>query len=157
MILALDTATVTGWASVSADGLTWHGRADFSQHRGNFGPLLSAFELWLSDHITATRPGFIFLEEPFFRGKGTRTTFALAGIVHLIAARRELPCLEVNNATLKKFAREHGGTAEKGVSKAEVLSAVAAWGFHPEDDNAADAIVLARWAWGNRRHLEDAA
>jgi Holliday junction resolvasome RuvABC endonuclease subunit len=156
MILALDTATVTGWALVSTTGATRHGRADFSAHRGNLGALLSAFDMWLSDHITTTRPRFVFLEEPFFRGKGTRTTFALAGLVHLIAHRRELPCLELHNATIKKYARDHGGAATDG-GKSATLSACAAWGFHPADDNAADAIVLARWAWDNREHLREAA
>lgn len=145
MILALDLATRTGWAMVSVSGATRHGVRDFSAHAGRNPALYGAFDWWLSDMVTDFRPALIVYESPIFRGKATRLTFGLAAITELIAGRREANVAEVNLATIKKFA-----TGQGNCGKDAMVAAVKSWGFAPQDDNAADAIALARYVWERR-------
>jgi Holliday junction resolvasome RuvABC endonuclease subunit len=143
-VLAFDAATLTGWAWVLPSGSTRHGVIDLGNFRGRRAALFDAFEGRVADLVTECTPSLIVYESPFFRGNGTRITFGLAAVIELVAARRELPINEVRPTEIKKHI-----TGKGNADKAAVMKAVRERGFRPTDDNAADAIALAHFAWTN--------
>jgi Holliday junction resolvasome RuvABC endonuclease subunit len=89
-----------------------------------------------------SRPDWVFIEAPFVRGPVTRLTFGLAGVIEAAAARAGVPFSEAPPATVKKHI-----TGSGKADKAAMMTAIRAMGFSPEDDNAADAIGVAHYAW----------
>ena len=147
-ILAIDPATLTGWA-VSYPSSTLSGVADFGAHRGNRPMIFEAFDLWLADMVTEHEPEMLVFETPIHRGSGSRTGFGLAAIIELIAARRGLFVAEVNLVTIKRH-----GTGNARAEKAAMVSAARARGWAPATDDEADALWLLDYA---QVHLREAA
>lgn len=157
-VLALDLATVTGWAVGDADHppaptpLEKSGGADTpayvsGSHRvappnTGIGQFLSRFDLWLSDNITVHNPSLVVFEAPIiFAGKTSvdtaRKLMCLAGHVELVCYRREVRCLEGHIGQVKKHATGNG-MADKSA-----MTAAAVRRFGPvADDNEADALWL---------------
>lgn len=157
-VLALDLATVTGFAVGDADyppaptPLEKAGGASSpaylsGSHRiappnTGIGQFLHRFDLWLSDQITVHAPSLVVFEAPILRDGHTaidtaRKLMCLAGHVELVCYRREVRCLEAHLQTIKKHATGNGRAGKEEVTAAAVRR------FGPvADDNEADALWL---------------
>ena len=132
--LALDIATITGWAC--SDGTS--GTLDLSSYKMDFGELAATYEGWLVQMFDEHEVGRLVIERPFYRGAGDRVYF-LNGMAFLTQAiawrhkieRREVTASQVRKALLGK------GRATKG----EVMRWARQQGFEVADDNEADAIA----------------
>lgn len=67
----------------------------------------------------------------------------LGGIIRLLIWERGIPYVNIAPTALKKFATGNGGKGEKGLVMVEVFKR---YGISVEDNNQADAIVLAHMA-----------
>lgn len=171
-LLALDLATVVGFAVApppyvpaptpieAAAGTPmpkrWSGSKSFRHHRGEIGPLASAFEIWLDELIVAHKPELIVFEAPFvgaIRNANTaRMLFGMCTITEMVAFRRGIRCLECNNSTVKKHA-----TGTGHAKKHQMVKAARERGWEPTDDNEADALWLVDYACALRGQKEQAA
>lgn len=134
MILALDIATQTGWATSAGK----HGTLDLSEYADDYGHMFHAFEGWLSDMVMDLAPDILAIERPFTRAGGSELLLqGLNAHAHKVGylwgcQRRETP-----PTTIKKFA-----TGSGRATKADMIEAVTRWGFDPATDHEADAIAL---------------
>jgi Holliday junction resolvasome RuvABC endonuclease subunit len=149
MILALDCGTHTGWCLLKHGRVVESGVQDFSKTRGESnGAMFLRFRKWLE--IMAAYRGasqvvtLLVYEQVHHRG-GAATEIAcnLIGRVQEIAAEHNIPYASCHTGTLKKFATGSGAASkEKMVELAAVILR-----RPPIDDNEADAVHLACWAF----------
>ncbi len=143
--LALDLGTHTGWALRDRDSSITSGTENFTPHRFEGGGMrYLRFKRWL-DEIKAAAGGLdtVFVEE-VRRHAGVDAAHAYGGfLAHLTALceHHQIPYQGVPVGTIKKHATGRGNA-----SKQEMVSAMLALGFHPADDNEADALALLHWA-----------
>ena len=95
-------------------------------------------------HKPKARFGLIAYEQPHYRGGyATELLVGLTGIVQELSHVWTIPCTAVHTGTLKKFAAG-SGTADK----ARMIEAAGKiLGRAPIDDNEADAVMLAAYAF----------
>jgi hypothetical protein len=152
-ILCLDLGTKTGWALLD-DGTTFSGTMSFKPGRFEGGGMrYLRFRQWLGELLASTAIGrasktgpaidAIYFEEVRAHA-GTDAAHTYGGFL----------------ATLGAFCEQHGiayqgvpvGTIKRHITgrgnadKAAVIAAVRARGFHPKDDNEADALAILLWA-----------
>lgn len=143
-VLALDLATVTGWAA----GDTASRPACGSVRLVGGAPVDRWLALWdwLDAAITIHDPREIVFEAPLVRSdNAARTLIGLSVVVELVARERSVRCTESNIAHTRKQIIGRG-TFPKGEAKGAVVAWAKAEGFDPPDDNAADALVLWHYA-----------
>lgn len=142
-ILALDTATKTGWAVVEDGRLIESGVQDFSKRRGESnGMMFLNFRRWLMRYPYPV--DLIIYEQAHHRGgAATEIGVNLTGRVQEVAAEGGVEYTTVHTGTLKKWACGHGN-ADKG---AMMDRAGTYLGRKPIDDNEADAVLMAMYAW----------
>jgi hypothetical protein len=153
MILALDCATKTGWCLLKDGKVLESGVQDFSKTRGESnGMLFLKFRKWLREMIApnpligVTVIDLIVYESAHHRG-GAATEIAcnLTGRVQETCADMGIEYVACHTGTLKKFATGNGAASkEKMIELAAVILR-----RPPIDDNEADAVHLACWAWHN--------
>lgn len=144
-LYALDLGTRTGWACALPGAEPVHGHIRLPADRGD-GAFFSAFRRFLLDHITVHAPRLIVYEAPLITASATSmaTVFRLFGLAaHTVemAHIREVRCEPANNATVKKFVTDNGRA-----KKPEVMDAIRARGWSPDDENEADALAVLLWA-----------
>jgi Holliday junction resolvasome RuvABC endonuclease subunit len=154
MILGLDCATKTGWAITRNGGtILESGVMDFSKRRGESnGAMFLRFRKWLSD-LFETQKGFpegaitfVAYEQAHHRGgAATEIGVNLTGRVQEQCADLGLEYVAIHTATLKKWATG-SGKADKTQMMARATTFL---GRPPEDDNEADAVLIAMWAHEN--------
>ena len=152
-MLCLDLGTKTGWALLD-DGTTFSGTTSFKPGRFEGGGMrYLRFRQWLGELLASTAIGrasktgpaidAIYFEEVRAHA-GTDAAHTYGGFL----------------ATLGAFCEQHGiayqgvpvGTIKRHITgrgnadKAAVIAAVRARGFHPKDDNEADALAILLWA-----------
>ena len=146
-ILALDQATVTGWAVVDDNGVVvdsgvWK-LADVKRTGESRGMRYIRFRAKICHAIRSFSPTLICHEQTLLRG-GAATEIAngLKALILEAAAEFRVDVSCVHTAELKKFATGNG-RAEKQemVNAANLLS-----GRPVIDDNEADAILIGLWA-----------
>lgn len=153
-ILALDLATVTGWAvgvasaapsptalEAAAGTVTpvTSGFISFREHSGEPGYLYRALEDWLHAMIDGHSPDIVVFEAPLARNAHTaRLLFGMAAIAEMVAAQRGIECAEVHVSAIKKHATGHGMADKK-----MMIAAALQRGWKPREDNEADAL----WLW----------
>lgn len=143
-ILALDTATKTGWAIWDGDRILESGVQDFTKRRGESnGLMFLRFRKWLYSLCETVMPDLIAYEQAHHRGgAATEIGVNLTGRVQEIAAAMGVETVPVATGTLKKFATGRGNA-----EKTEMIEAAFTFlGRDPLDDNEADAVHLARFA-----------
>lgn len=145
MILALDLSTRTGWAlgtSPRPKYGVWHLGTG-----GNHGRYFSALAAMLESFFAVTRPSLVVFEAPLppAAPKMIRSTVAtarvligLAAVTEMICVEQGVPCEEAECRTAR--ARVIGRQPRRG--KDGVMDWARSAGYHPQDDNAADALVL---------------
>ncbi|MFH1157621.1 MAG: hypothetical protein V1721_01860 [Pseudomonadota bacterium] len=144
-ILALDLGSQLGWAVRLHSGPMTSGSVSFKPGRfEGAGMGFLRFRHWL-DEINTTAGGLeaLYFEEVRAHA-GTLAAQVYGGFLgHLTAwcEANSVPYLGVPVATIKKFA-----TGKGNADKQAVIAAIKSKGFHPQDDNEADALALLLWA-----------
>jgi hypothetical protein len=149
VILALDLGQRTGWAVRNRDGAIASGVQEFRPSRFEGGGMIwLRFRAWLQEiDETAGKVGVVVFEE-VRRHAGTAASHAYGGyLAHLTAwaEANRIPYQGVPVSTIKRHIAGKGNA-----DKAAVIAAVQALGFHPIDDNEADALALLLWALEHR-------
>jgi hypothetical protein len=144
-ILALDLATVTGWALRSADGFINSGTVSFRPSRYDGGGIrYLRFRAWLDSMAQdAAGIGVIHYEEVRSH-VGTDAAHVFGGLLATLTTwceQNSIPYQGVPVGTIKRFIAGKGN-----VDKQAVIAAVRERGFSPSDDNEADAIAILLWA-----------
>ena len=143
-ILALDLGSQLGWAVRLHGGPITSGSISFKPGRfEGAGMGFLRFQGWL-DEIVKTTGGLsaVYFEEVRAHA-GTIAAQVYGGFTgHLTAwcEANAVPYLGVPVATIKKSA-----TGKSNADKKAVIAAITAKGFHPQDDNEADALALLFW------------
>lgn len=142
-ILALDMATVTGWATNNPE---MSGVENFKKRAGESrGMLFIRFESWLRDMISCYGPDLIVYERPHARGRAANEVLnGLLALLTMACTTNTVQYTDCPSTTLKKHATGRGNA-----SKADMMVAYREkWGAIPQDDNEADARWLCDWAKG---------
>ena len=140
-ILALDTATKTGYASNCFKKIT-SGVVNFKIKRGDSpGIRFIKFRKWLSEMVKNSTPDVIIYEQAHHRG-GHATEIALGFVTEtkIVAAENNCEVTTVHTGKLKKWA-----TGSGKASKEKMIAASRKMGFDPKDDNEADALLILHW------------
>ena len=144
-VLALDLGQNTGWALRQPNGLVTSGTNGFKPGRFEGGGMsMLRFTTWLGElHLSAGPLAIVYFEEVrAHKGTAAAHTYgAFLGQVTAWCERHHVPYQGVPVGTIKKHATGRGSA-----SKAEVIAAMRIQGFHPADDNEADALAILQWA-----------
>lgn len=165
MILALDTATTTGWAAGRVgDRPTWGHRSFAGDSNGE---VFARFRIWLCQRCYELKPYLITFESPYIpmprqprfaaagaavaRGKGpppmnAKTLRRLIGFVDYVegtAAELGIRCAEATSSEIAKFFTGRF-VAKRVEKKAAAMEMCRRFGWEVSDDNEADALGL--WA-----------
>jgi len=152
-ILALDLATRAGWA-YSIDGEISSGVFDFASdgHKG-----MRAIHCWTDLNLLMKHKfTHIYYEKPF-RHMSNQAAHMFGwweGLMYMALANNSQPePIQAAPTAIKKFITGKG-TAKKN----DVIAAVEKLGYHPKDDNEADAVALLLMAidqQNNSQYKED--
>ncbi len=143
-ILALDTATKTGWCLLENGRIVESGVQDFTKKRGESnGMMFLRFRKWLTDMVLDYDPELVIYEQAHHRGgASTEIGVNLTGRVQEICAGHKINFTTIHTATLKKFATGSGrGEKQAIMDRAELYL-----NRKPIDDNEADAVMMALYA-----------
>ncbi len=154
LVLALDIATVTGWALCFPDRRLASGSFRCGRERAKGGVCrgerFAGLERELHrilDHYDdgpLFRVSMLAIEMPFMRGPGTRLLFGLASVAEKFAWSQRLVFKEYTATSVKKAAAGHGrATKQEMIEAAEEL-----WIYRPRDDHEADSLCVAACALG---------
>ena len=139
--LALDLATVTGWA-VESCGVVTSGSISFrgGRYEGD-GMRYLRFRRWLRETIETEKPGAVFYEE-VRRHLGTQAAHVYGGLLatmQIECEAREIPYLGIPVGTIKKKATGRGNARKAAM----IAAARDRWpDQHIADDNQADALWI---------------
>lgn len=139
-ILALDTATRTGWASGDVTETPTYG-AFKCRKTGDLETDLVTFKNWFIQKLDAEDPDFVVWESPLTIGKVDKVKWliGLTIIVGVTCKERGILIGETDLSTIKVFA-----TKNQYAQKIEVIEAMREFGYHLEDnwDDEADSLAL---------------
>lgn len=148
--MALDLASVSGWAVGTPGGQPAHGSIRFASPGASHEAIFAAALKWMSDKMTFYAPTTVVWEAPMPTSfnKGTtnsNTTTLLYGLPAIIGAVSYLRgCYDIRKADTKDVRNHFIGSNPKRVkAKPMVVCQCAAMGWPVADDNEADA--LATW------------
>jgi hypothetical protein len=154
-VLALDLATICGWAFGSPNGSRIeYGSFKLPSTDHDIGRFLIAFDDWLDKIIERFAPDEIIFESPVLPAKTTlpvlRKLYGLAGQTEIIARRNKIPCREASISAIRwkfigvRFAPK--SIRDKRIRRIWVKEATMREcrrrGFRVSDDNQADALAL---------------
>ena len=144
-ILALDLGTTTGWALQPSDGPATSGTASFRPTRYDGGGMrFLRFLNWLKQiRAYSGRIEAVYFEEVRAHA-GTDAAHIYGGFLATLTAwceQQVVPYQGVPVGVIKHFIAGRGNAG-----KDVVMDAVRGRGFHPADDNEADAIAILLWA-----------
>ena len=138
-ILALDLATITGWATNSLGRAS--GTITFDLIRGESpGMRFIRCRAWLNEFhsLLNGKIDVLAYEQAHHRGgAATACCVGLVTVAQAFAAENGIELMPVHTATLKKYA-----TGSGRANKAEMIQAAIERGWQPQDDNEADAQLL---------------
>jgi Holliday junction resolvasome RuvABC endonuclease subunit len=144
-VLALDLGTSTGFAIRTADGRITSGTMIFRPSRFEGGGMrYLRFQNWLGEIARLGGPIDRVVFEEVRRHAGTDAAHVYGGLLGTLTAWGEMhavPYEGVPVGTIKRFA-----TGKGNANKTAMIAAMQARGFHPGDDNEADALALLLWA-----------
>ena len=143
-ILALDLATKTGWAVAQDGRIVESGVQDFALRRGeSHGLMFLRARRWCLDTARTAGAGLLAYEQAHYRG-GAATEVCVGLVTHAMGAAAELgiESMPIHTATLKLWATGSGKSKKPEMINAAMVKS----GRQPQDDNEADAILLALYA-----------
>ena len=139
-ILALDLGTRLGWAFRNSDGCIHHNVENLDRPKGaGRGVKYFNFANWL-DGPGAVNMFDLVVYEDVRRHMGTDAAHMWGGYEAILTAtcvREHIPLAWLGVGEIKKHA-----TGKGNAPKNDVIAAMVARGFKPEDDNDADALAL---------------
>lgn len=151
-VLALDLASVSGWAVGEPGMLLAHGSIRFASKGASHEAIFANAYQWTADKIATYGPNLIVWEAPlstsFKRGSTTNDTttllFGLPAIVGCCAYQRGI--YDIRKAETRAV-RMHfiGQNPKRTIAKPMVMRQCRAQGWDITDDNEADA--LATWSY----------
>lgn len=164
-ILALDLATVSGWAIGSTDSMKPRfGIERFAKRGATPGQVGEAFMVWFSDMTRVEKLDALYVERPMHPsiaskiGTNAETNFILVGLPFLavtFACARKIPVVAMVDAQdvkasftgQRRFKDEFDPSAGKIIKSREVgkratVARCRQLGLDVQDDNAADACAL---------------
>lgn len=149
-VIALDLATVTGWAVWRPAGSVAYGSRRLGRAGDADGAFFAGYHSWLADMITVEQPAAIVFEAPWVgpdtHQQTARRLMGLAVVTELVAHLREIPRVrEVNVASVRKHFVGNG-RGERAAMKRAVIEGCRQRGWDPKDDNAADALAVLDFA-----------
>jgi len=148
-VLALDLGSTTGWALRTPDGLITSGALSLRPGRFDGGGMrYLRFANWLTEIDRLSGPIAAIWFEEVRRHIGTDAAHIYGGFLATMTAWCERECVAYQGVpvgTIKRFA-----TGKGNAGKDAVLAAIRQRGFHPADDNEADAIAILLWALETR-------
>ena len=150
-LLALDLGQQTGWALRQASGRITSGCHGFKPGRFEGGgmPLLR-FAAWLEELHRGTGPLARVYFEEVRAHKGTAAAHTYGAFLGQLTAWCEHHhSLPGRSGRDDQETRNGQGQCGQG---GHVIAAMRAQGFHPADDNEADALALLEWAIAGVRH-----
>jgi Holliday junction resolvasome RuvABC endonuclease subunit len=143
-VLALDLGTVTGWAMHAGNRKIESGTVSFRPSRYDGGGMrYLRFRGWLNSVSANAGLTSIYFEE-VRRHAGTDAAHLYGGFMATLTAwceQQKVAYQGVPVGTIKRFIAGKGNA-----DKTAVVNAVRARGYHPTDDNEADAIAILLWA-----------
>jgi hypothetical protein len=152
MILALDLASVTGWACGEPGGVPVHGSIRFASAGASHEAVFTNAFTWLSRHCQVHSPSIMVWEAPlatiFKRGSTNSNTttllYGLPAVAGLVAYRQGI--YDIRKADTRDV-RNHfiGSNPKRVTAKPMVMSQCRKLGWQVEDDNEADALAL--WSY----------
>lgn len=156
-MLCLDLGTKTGWALLD-DGTTFSGTTSFKPGRYDGGGMrYLRFRQWLSELLASTSIGraskagpaidAVYFEEVRAHA-GTDAAHTYGGFLATLGAFCEQNGIAYQGVPVGTIKRHITGRGN--ADKAAVIAAVRARGFHPKDDNEADALAILLWAMETR-------
>jgi hypothetical protein len=150
IVLALDLASVTGWACGEPGGTPAHGSIRFASTGASHEAIFASALKWMSDKVTFYAPAMVVWEAPmptsFSRGNSNvNTTTLLYGLPAVIGAVAYLRGIYDIRKADTKDVRNHfiGSNPKRAKAKPMVVRQCQAQGWQVSDDNEADA--LATW------------
>lgn len=148
-LLALDLGQHTGWAVRTKDGEIVSGTNHFVPGRFEGGGMIwIRFRSWLEEMVRSAECEAIVFEE-VRRHRGVAAAHVYGGFLSHLTAFAEgqkppIPYQGVPVGTIKRHA-----TGKGNANKEDMIAAMVARGYHPGDDNEADALALLHWAIEN--------
>ena len=144
-ILALDLGTTTGFAIAGVDGGITSGTAEFRLDRWQSGGMrVQLFKRWLTEIKNQAGGLDLVVYEQVRNHAGVDAAHSFGGWLAILTAwcdHHDIDYEGVPVGTIKRFIAGKGNA-----DKEAVIAAVRARGFHPADDNEADAIAILLWA-----------
>lgn len=150
IIVALDLASVSGWAVGEPGGAPTHGTIRFASAGASHEAIFAKAATWFADLVVDHKPTLIVWEAPlptsFSRGRTNSDTtsllFGLPAVVGAIAYQQGI--YDIRKAETKEV-RQHfiGCNPIRTRAKPMVMAMCRAMGWDVSDDNEADA--LATW------------
>jgi hypothetical protein len=149
-VMALDLATVTGWAIGNPGELPAHGSIRFggtSSHEATFAKAMN----WMAEKCKIYRPSLVVWEAPLAGFKGGKTTnnvttilYGLPAVIGAVAYNHAI--YNIRKADTRDV-RNHfiGCSPKRDKAKLLVIRQCRAMGWEVQDDNEADA--LATWSY----------
>jgi Holliday junction resolvasome RuvABC endonuclease subunit len=161
-LLALDIATVTGWA-YTADPNDLDLEPEFGSMRlpktgPDIGAFLCAYREWLMPLIEQLRPKDVVFESPIMPATSQiiilRKLYGLAGVTEMVCTEHQTACTEAYMQKVRKHFCGHarpGDRKAKGLErrrqiKAAVVQACRDRGWNPTNDDEADALAVLDYA-----------
>lgn len=142
-VLALDLGTTTGWALTPSGGAivsgTWQNKSRNARYEGG-GMRYLRFRQQL-DGLHEVMPVEAVYFEEVRRHRGTDAAHIYGGMLATLTAWCEERQIPYSGVPVSHIKRHVTGTGN--ADKDAVIAAVRALGYHPADDNEADAIALA--------------
>jgi Holliday junction resolvasome RuvABC endonuclease subunit len=153
-ILALDLATVSGWAAGPPGSVPVSGSLRIGRKGSSLIRFLDAADVWLHDIIAVHRPTLLVIEAAFISPHRTSRDVAarlttLSGLAQLQAFRAgldESAICEASSTEVAKFFTGHGRLGNSDEKKELVMRRCKALGWEPADYDEADALALWRFA-----------
>lgn len=144
-LLALDLGSSTGWAVRIGDEHIRSGTVSFRPSRYDGGGIRYVrFRGWLERLATDMRDLRAIYFEEVRRHLSTDSAHVYGGLLATLTAwceQQSIAYQGVPVGTIKRFIAGKGNA-----DKHAVIAAVKARGYHPTDDNEADAIAILLWA-----------
>ena len=151
IVLALDLASVSGWAVGEPGGTPKHGSIRFASKGASHEAIFHHAMQWIECRILIDKPDLIVWEAPLGGFKNGKTTsdvstilFGLPAIVGVVAYQHQIfDCRKADTAAV----RHHfiGCNPKRAKAKPMVVRQCIAMGWEVADDNEADA--LATWSY----------
>lgn len=156
-ILALDIATQTGWTVLQRGGRITGGSESFAPKRGEaYAQRWLKFRQFLSDTREQHGGIHVVYYEHATQGPGQhQAALVFGGFLAMLQVWCEVNRVRmvgIQPATIKKH-----WTGKGNAKKADMIEVAKAKGFHPIDDNHADALALLSYAREQEQPLEECA